>query len=345
MCLSIAADRVAVFRFALSRLALIGVGALFAIATPAGAQGVAAFPAAPVRVLVPNTPGSSADLMARYVAARLADTWRQPVNVENRAGAGGIFAADAVAKAAPDGHTLLLGADGPITILPSLAGGSGVAGGLPYNPQRDLVPVASLGQTDFVLVANPKLGLHTLQDFIAAARRSPGRLNYASAGIGSPQQFSMEMLKQTAGVYVTHIPYRGGPLGMSDVVAGQVDVMFIAVGPALPHIQSGRLVALATGGEVRHPLLPGVPTVAETYKGFRAGTWFGLFAPTGTPAAAVDAIGTEVHRILSAPSAHSDLAAQGIRATGYPAAQFGSLVRVESEKFAALVKSVGLKAE
>lgn len=310
------------------------------LATAALAQSTAAaFPARPVRVLVPNTPGSSADVIARYVGQRLAEGWKQPVTVENRAGAGGIVAADAVSKAAPDGQTLLLGADGPITILPSLQAG------LPYDPQRDLVPVAALGETDFVLVANPKTGLRTLQDFVQAARRQPGRYNYASAGNGSPQQFGMEMLKQNAGIYVTHIPYRGGPLGMADVVAGQVDVMFIAVGPALPHIKAGRLVALASGGAQRHALLPEVPTVAETYRGFRAGTWFGLFAPAGTPQPVVEAIAAATQRVLATPAAQADLAAQGIHATGYASAKFQGLVRAESLKYAALVKSVGLSAE
>lgn len=311
-------------------LALFPVAAALAQATP---------PAGTIRVLVPNTPGSAADITARVVGTRLADDLRQTVVVENRPGAGGIVAADAVAKAAPDGHTLLLGADGPITILPNLQPG------LPYKPQSDLVPVASLGETDFVLVAHPRHGFKTLQDFLAAARRQPGRLNYASAGNGSPQQFAMEVLKQQAGIFVTHIPYRGGPLGLADVVAGQVDLMFIAVGPALPHIQSGRLAALAVGGEKPHPLLPGVPTVDSTYTGFRAGTWFGLFAPAGTPPAVVDGLASAVQHIVATPAVQAELARQGVRATGYPSAHFGGLLRHESQKFAALVKATGLKAE
>lgn len=317
--------------------------ALMALLLPLAAQadtaGGGTFPRAAVRVLVPNTPGSAADVAARFVATRLAEAWQQPVTVENKAGAGGIVAADAVAKSAADGHTLLLGADGPITILPSLQAP------LPYNPRRDLVPVVSVGETDFVLVAHPRTGWQRLSDFIAAARREPGRINYASAGNGSPQQFAMETLKQAAGIHVTHIPYRGGPLGLSDVVAGQVELMFIAVGPALPHIRSGRLVALASGGAQRHPLLPELPTVAETYKGFRAGTWFGLFAPAGTPAATVAAIAAQTHQLLLQPQAQTELAAQGIRATGYPADKFQGLVRQEADRFAALVRTVGLKHE
>jgi tripartite-type tricarboxylate transporter receptor subunit TctC len=315
---------------------------LFLLLPPAALAdntGSGTFPRTAVRVLVPNTPGSAADTAARFVATRLAETWQQPVTVENKAGAGGIVAADAVAKSAPDGHTLLLGADGPITILPSLQAP------LPYDPKRDLVPVVSLGETDFVLVAHPRTGWQRLQDFVAAARRQPGHLNYASAGNGSPQQFAMETLKQAAGIHVTHIPYRGGPQGLADVVAGQVELMFIAIGPALPHIRSGRLVALATGGAERHPLLPAVPTVAENYKGFRAGTWFGLFAPAGTPAATVTAIAAQAQQLLSQPQAQADLAVQGIRATGYPSAKFQGLVRQEADRFAALARSVGIKNE
>lgn len=297
------------------------------------------YPNKPVRVVVHNTPGSALDIVARRVGARLADQWGQPVVVDNRAGAGGVIAADAVAKAAPDGYTLLAGADGPITILPTLAAS------LPYDPRRDLVPVVSLGETDFLLVAHPKTGFKTVADFVRAAKTRPGQYNYASAGNGSPQHFAAELLKQQAGIYVTHIPYRGGPVGLADVVAGQVDVMFIAVGPALAHVQAGRLVALASGGEARHPLLPHVPTLSETYPGLRAGTWFGLFAPAATPPGVLEALGAEVAKVLADPRVRSDLAAQGIRATGYPQGRFTAFVSQESGKYATLVKSAGIRAE
>jgi len=260
---------------------------------------------------VANTAGSTPDVLARYLGTRLADVWKQSVVIDNRTGAGGILAADAIAKSPPDGYALLVGADGPITILPNLQAG------LPYNSLRDLVPVVSLGTIDFVLVAHPKTGFKALKDFVQTAKARPGKLNYASAGNGSPQQLGMEMLKQRAGIYVTHIPYRGGPLGMQDVIAGQVDVMFIAVGPALPQIRSGRLIALAVSGEERQPLLPEVPTVAETYAGFRSGTWFGLFAPARTPQAVIDTISADVGRIVREPKVHADFAAQGIQATGF----------------------------
>jgi tripartite-type tricarboxylate transporter receptor subunit TctC len=321
------------------RLLAVCSAALMTMGATAALAQNDAYPSRPVRVLVPNTPGSAADVVARYVTQQLGEAWKQPVTVDNRAGAGGIVAVDTVAKSAPDGYTLLQAADGPITILPSLGQP------LPYQPLKDLVPVASLGEIDFVLVANPKTGFHSLADFVNAARRNPGRYNYASAGNGSPQQFAMELLKQQAGIYATHIPYRGGPPGMLDVVSGQVDLMFIAVGPALPHIKSGRLVALAVSGDSPDPLLPNVPLVSQTYKGFHASTWFGLFAPAGTPPAVVDALASETRKILATPQAQSNLAAQGIRATGYAPERFGQQLRSDSNRYAALARSANIKAD
>ncbi|CAA2107285.1 Bug family tripartite tricarboxylate transporter substrate binding protein [Variovorax paradoxus] len=323
------------------RVLALCAGASFAFAALAQPQNQtqAAYPSKAVHITVANTPGSSPDVLARYLGQRLSEQWKQPVVVDNRAGAAGILAADGLAKAQPDGYSLLVGADGPITILPN------IQQGLPYDARRDLVPVVSLGQIDFVLVANPKTGFHSVADFVRAAKAHPGRINYASAGNGSPQQLSMELLKQKAGIYVTHIPYRGGPLGMQDVIGGQVDVMFIAVGPALPHIRSGRLVALGTSGEKRHALLPEVPTVGETYAGYRSGTWFGLFAPARTPQPVLDAIAADAGRIVQAPATRSELAAQGIEATGYPQRQFQASVAAEYERYAQIVKAVGIKAE
>jgi tripartite-type tricarboxylate transporter receptor subunit TctC len=207
------------------------------------------------------------------------------------------------------------------------------------------VPVVSLGKIDFVLVANPKTGFRTLGDFVRAAQVHPGKYNYASAGNGSPQQLAMEMLKQRAGIYVTHIPYRGGPLGMQDVIAGQVDLMFIALGPALPQIRSGRLVALAVSSEATQALLPEVPTVASSYPGFRAGTWFGLFAPARTPRAVVDRIAADAARVVQDPAARADLTAQGIEPTGLGAGPFADEVSSEYARYAQIVKSVGIKPD
>lgn len=321
---------------ALIRLALV-FASLSSTAWSAHAQ--QAWPARAVHITVANTPGSAPDVLARYLGTRLSDGWKQPVVIDDKPGAGGIVAADALAKSTPDGYSLLVGADGPITILPNLQAG------LPYDALRDLVPVVALGKVDFVLVTNPKTGFHSLDDFIRAAKAHPGKYNYASAGNGSPQHLGMEMLKQRAGIYVTHIPYRGGPLGMQDVIGGQVDLMFIALGPALPQIRSGRLVALAVSGEQPQPLLPDVPTVARTYPGFRAGTWFGLFAPAHTPQSVIDVIAADSARIVQEPRARADLAAQGIEATGLAPEPFARQVAAESARYAQIVKTVGIRAD
>ncbi|MCV2348944.1 tripartite tricarboxylate transporter substrate binding protein [Paucibacter sp. Y2R2-4] len=320
-------------------IAFVSLGAQAQPASSSSSAPGSDFPSKPVRLLVGNTPGSAADVVARYVGQHLGEQWKQPVLVDNRAGAAGVLAVDAVTKAPADGHTLLLGADGPITILPSLQAS------LPYDPERDLAPVALLAETDFVLVAHPKTGFRTLQDLIAAAKRQPGKLNYASAGNGSPQQFAMETLKQRAGIFLTHIPYRGGPLGLADVISGQVDVMFIAVGPALQHIKTGKLVALATGGRQPHALLPQVPPVADSFKGFKAGTWFGLFAPVNTPKPVLDQLRADVQRLLSHPAAREDLAAQGVQVVVSDVQHFREQLRADARRFQDLVKTACIKVE
>jgi len=297
------------------------------------------WPAKPVHFVVVNTAGSTPDVLARYLSTRLADVWKQPVVIDNRTGGGGLLAAENIVKSPADGYALLVGADGPITILPNLQPG------LPYNALHDLVPVVSLGKIDFVLVANPRTGFKTLKDLVEAAKARPGKLNYASAGNASPQQLGMEMLKQRAGIFVTHIPYRGGSLGLQDVLAGQVDVMFIAIGPALAQIRSGRLVALAVTGEARQPLLSEVPTVAETYPGFCAGTWFGLFAPARTPQAVIETISADVGRLVREPKVRADFAAQGIQATGFGPQLFGQQVAAEYQRYARIVGEVGIKSD
>jgi len=304
-------------------------------AAPASAQ---AYPHRPVHLIVHNNPGSAPDLLARYLAGHVGDAWKAGAVVDNRSAAAGIVAAETVAQAPADGYNLLVGGDGPITILPQLQK-------LPYDAQHSLIPVAALGQIDFVLVTHPGTGWRSIGDFVHAAQAQPGRFNYASAGNGSPLQFAMELLKQRAGFFATHIPYRGGPLALQDVAGGQVDAMFIAIGPALPLIRSGRLVALATSGEQRSALLPGVPTVAETFKGFRAGAWFGLFAPAGTPPAVLDRIAGDVRRTLQTPAAQRELASQGIEVSRQSPTDFQRQVSSEFVRYAQLVKTAGIHTD
>ena len=315
-----------------------------ALAAVAGVQSMAMaqqpeFPSRPVKLLVANGAGSVPDLLARQVGNQMAKDWKQPIVVENKGAAGGVSAVDAVVKSQADGYTLLVGGDSAITIMPNLQRN------LPYDVKQDLVPVIKLGQSEFVLVASPKKGYKNLQDFVAAAKLHPGKINYASSGTGGAQHLAMEQFKQRAGFFATHIPYRGGPQGLQDVIAGQVDVMLIAVAPALPQIQSGKLTALAFSGLKRHPLLPQVPAVAETYKGFEAAAWFGLFAPKGTPEAVVQALAQNTDRALQDPELRRSLVAQGITPVGEGQQVFAKQIRSDDVRMAKLVRDIGLSIE
>ena len=297
------------------------------------------FPARSVRLVVANGPGSAPDLLARQVGNLVGRDWKQAIVVENKGAAGGVSAVDSVVKAQPDGYTLLVGGDSAITIMPN------VQRNLPYDVKNDLVPVTKLGQSDFVLVANPRRGFKTLQDFVAYAKSHPGKINYASSGTGGAQHLAMEQFKQRAGFFATHIPYRGGPQGLQDVLAGQVDVMLIAIAPALTQIQSGKLTALAVSGLQRHALLPQVQTLAENYKGFEAGAWFGLFAPKGTPAAVVQTIAQDTDKALKDPELRKSLLQQGITPVGEGQQGFARQIKTEDVRVAQLVRSIGLSVE
>ena len=316
----------------------------WALLAVTGVQGAAMaqqpdFPARSVKLVVANGAGSAPDLLARQVGNVVGKEWKQAVVVENKGAAGGVSAVDAVVKAQPDGYTLLVGGDSAITIMPN------VQRNLPYDVKNDLVPVTKLGQSDFVLVANPKKGFKTVQDFVSYAKAHPGKINYASSGTGGAQHLAMEQFKQRAGFFATHIPYRGGPQGLQDVLAGQVDVMLIAVAPAITQIQSGKLTALAVSGLQRHALLPQVQTLAETYKGFEAGAWFGLFAPKGTPAALVQAIAQDTDRALKDPELRKSLLQQGITPVGEGQQIFAKQIKTEDVRVAQLVRTIGLSVE
>jgi tripartite-type tricarboxylate transporter receptor subunit TctC len=305
---------------------------------PSLARADAAFPVKPVRIIVGNTAGSGADIAVRTVAKRLQDVWKQTIVVENRGGAGGLVAAEAVARSDPDGHTLSLAQEGAITIAPALPGK------LNFDPQKDLAPVALLAETDYVLVAHPGTGFRSLDDLVKSARARPGAYSYASAGVGSLHHLSFELLKVDGNFFFVHIPYRGGPLGLADVVGGQVHAMFIAVSPALGHIQAGRLNALAVGGARRSPLLPGVPTLSETYAGARVTSWFSLFAPAQTPAAVVEKINRDANDALRTAEVAETLTKQGIVPVGGTPADLADLVRRDAAKYSQLATRVKLSA-
>jgi tripartite-type tricarboxylate transporter receptor subunit TctC len=316
-----------------------GAAALLPGVVPLSARADPAFPSKPVRIIVGNSAGSGADIAVRTVARRLQEVWKQTVVVENRGGAGGLVAAEAVARSDPDGYTLSLAQEGAITIAPALQGK------LSFDPQKDLAPVVLLAETDYVLVAHPKTGFRTVADLVQAARKQPGAYSYASAGVGSLHHLSFELLKGEGNFFFVHIPYRGGPLGLADVISGQVHAMFIAISPALGHIQAGRLNALAVGGAKPSPLLPGVPTLSDAYPGSRVTTWFSLFAPARTPAPLIEKINKDANDALRHPEVAETLVKQGIIPVGGSAGDLADLVRRDAAKYASLATRVKLSAE
>lgn len=268
---------------------------LGAIATPA-AFAQASFPTKPVRIVVAYPPGGGIDVIARQLAERLAPQWGQPVVVENKPGASTNLAAEAVARAAPDGHTILLTSDSTFSINPHLFAK------LPYS-DKDFIPVTQLILLQQVLLANPALPANNLAELVALARAKPGTLNYGSYGSGSQPHLAAEMLNYKAGIHLVHVPYKGLSLSIPAAISGEVQLTFSGIASARSQVQSGRLKALAIGGSKRSPLMPDVPTFAEQgYPEVETHAWFGLFVPAGTPRAAVDRIYRDVAAILSEPA-------------------------------------------
>ena len=300
-----------------------------------------------IRLIVPYPPGGPLDIAARLLAERLKDSLGDVV-VENRPGAGGNLGADLVAKAAPDGQTLLMGAVATHAINPWLYKR------IPYDPIRDFTPITLVAQVPNVLVMNTesarRLGINSLQDLVAFARANPGRLNYGSGGNGSAGHLAGEMFKTQAGLFAVHIPYAGGPPAQLALVAGQVDFNFDNLAAASANIRSGKLKALAVTTAQRSPALPEVPTVAEAgaamgLKGFDISTWFGIFAPAGLPAAQTLAINKAFTDALNAPETRSRMASLMAQTSPTTPQQFADFVRNERSKYEQVVKASGASAD
>ena len=319
-----------IFRAALAALALAGVHA-FAQAPQAGG--------APLRLIVPFTPGTGIDIVARTVGPRLSQRLGRPVVVDNRAGASGNIGTEAVVRAPADGNTLLVSVN-------TLVMNKGLYPQLPFDPVRDLVPVSLTSWGQLILVAPPAAGFKTAADLVAAAKARPGRLNYASPGVGTPHHMSMELFKQTAGVYLTHIPYRGTAPAVTDLLGGQVDAMFLPIHVALPHVKAGKLVALAIGSDKRHPLLPELPTLEQARAGkVNVDMWFGIFAPPGTPADQVARLNQELREILASPEVRTAFQSQGMDPASSSPEEFRRLVATDADRWAALIRTANIKAE
>lgn len=294
---------------------------------------------APLKLVVPFTPGTGIDIVARTVGPRLSQRLNRPVIVENRAGASGNIGTEAVVRAPADGNTLLVSVN-------TLVMNRSLYRHLPFDPVKDLVPVALTSWGQLILVTHPATNFKTAADLVAAAKARPGRLNYASPGVGTPHHMSMELFKQTAGVFLTHIPYRGTAQAVTDLLGGQVDAMFLPIHVALPHVKSGKLVALAIGSDKRHALMPDLPTIAQAKAGnVNVDMWFGIFAPPGTPAADVNRLNGELKDILGSPEVRTAFQSQGMDPAWSSPDEFKRLVARDADRWAALVRSANIKAE
>ncbi|MBA3253724.1 MAG: tripartite tricarboxylate transporter substrate binding protein [Burkholderiaceae bacterium] len=320
--------------------------ALFAFASAASTLAQAqSWPSKPVRMIVPFPPGGTTDIVARSLGAELQKMWGQPVVVENRAGAGGNVGADAVAKSANDGYTLLMGTVGTHSINAALFAHSGNK--MPFDPVKDFVPITLAAGVPNVMVIHPNVPASSVNEFIAYAKANPGKLNMASSGNGTSIHLTGELFKTVTGTYMVHLPYRGSAPAMSDLLAGNTNVMFDNLPSALPHIKSGRLKALAVTSRVRSPALPDTPTIEEAanLKGFDASSWFGLFAPAGTSRAIVDKIQADVAKALAVPEVRERFVSQGAQPGGTTPDQFAAFIRGETDKWAKVVKTSNAKVD
>ena len=322
----------------LRTLICVTTAALAALAPPAAAQ---AYPTKPIRIVVPYPAGGGIDIMSRQIAQRLAQKFNQSVVVENKPGAGTLVAAESVARATPDGHTLLVTTDATMTINQHLYAK------LPYDPVKDFVPVTQMVLLNQLLVANANLPAGNLKELLAYAKANPGKLNYASYGVGSQPHLAMEILKSQAGVDIVHVPYKGIPQAVPAAIAGEVQLTFSGAASTQAHIKAGKLKAIAIGGAKRLSILPDVPTFAESgFPEVPANAWFGLFAPAGTPREIIMTLHGEVTRMLKEPEyLQKEVIAKGYELVAGTPEEFASFLTADSARNAKAVKISGARAD
>ena len=297
------------------------------------------YPVKPIRLVAPYPPGSVTDLLARMIGQKLTESWKQPVIVDNRGGGGSVIGTDIVAKAPPDGYTILM-------VAPDLAINQSLHGKLPYDAQKSFAPVTLLVTSPTVLIVNPSLPVGNLRELIAYAKSRPGRLSYASGGNGTVGHLGMEILKNMGGIDMLHVPYKGTAAVVSAVLAGEAQVAFAQMSTVRPHALSGKLRVLANASGVRAQAMPDVPTVAEAgLPGYRADVWFGLVAPAGTPGAIVSRLNSEIGKILNMPDVRGQLLSQGIEPRPGTADEFAALIETEIVKWGEIVRKTGSRLD
>ena len=297
-----------------------------------------AYPTRPVRIVVPFAPGGGGDIVARLIGSALSERLGQPLVIENRPGAGSNIGTEAVARSAPDGYTLLL-----VTAIN--AWNATLYGNLKFNFMRDIAPIASIARASFVMEVIPSFPAKTVPEFIAYAKVNQGKINMASAGIGSPQHFSGELFKMITGINMLHVPYRGTPAALTGLLAGDAQVMFDTISTSIEHIRGGKLRALAVTSMTRSDLLRDIPTISEFVPGYEATGWLGLGAPKNSPAEIIDRLNKETNAALAEPSLRVRLAAVGYLAFAGSRADFSRLIADETEKWGKVIRAANIKPE
>jgi tripartite-type tricarboxylate transporter receptor subunit TctC len=306
------------------------------VATAAFAQ---TYPTRPIRLVIPYPAGGPTDFVGRLVGQKLSALVGQQVVVDNRPGAGTIIGSELIARAAPDGYSLLFGTGGGTFLAPLMLPK------VPYDPQKDFEPVAMLVQSPQVLVVHPSVPANSVRELVALAKAKPGALNFASVGTGTSPHLGGELLKSLTATNIVHVPYKGTAPAMTDLIAGQVHLMFSSMPTVLAHVKAGRLRLIGTGGTKRSAVIPDTPVIAETVPGFELITWYGIFAPARTPGAVVQRLNAEIEKALKDPDTREKLEAQGLEPTIMSPGELRRYTEQDVSRWAKLIKSAGIKAD
>ena len=319
----------------------LGAGILFASIAAHAAQNTAGDdPNRPIRIIVTFPPGGPTDIIARVVGQKLAEAWGQPVVIDNRSGAGGNIGTDLAAKSAPDGYTLLLSNFGPMAISPF------VYAKLPYDPVKDLTPITLAATAWFFVVTNPSSPLTSIKELIAQAKANPDKITFSSSGNASPSHLAGALFQSSAGVKLTHVPYKGGAPAVGAVIAGEVQMAIESPPPIVPQVKAGKLRALGAARATRSPLLPDVPTVSEAgLPGFEVGSWYGFHAPAGTPKLIIDKLHAEMVKAMKTPELREKFSNVGAETIANTPAEYGAFVQAELKKWSKVVRSTGVKID
>jgi tripartite-type tricarboxylate transporter receptor subunit TctC len=315
---------------------LAAIAACSAFVLAASAVWAQSYPTKPVRMIAPSGAGGPVDVICRVVAQGLTDAFKQQFVVENRVGAAGLIGTEAVAKAPPDGYTLLFGFSGPLAIVPNLNPNT------PYDPVADLAPVSQVAAAPYVLLTHPSVPAKSVKELVALARSRPGKMHFGSGGVGVGIHMAGELFSQVAGIKLVHVPYKGAAPAMTAVMAGEVDMMFNAIPPTLPHIKAGRVRVLAIGSDQRTDLLPGVPTILESGIPFSTEGWYGIVAPKGTPQPIIDTLHKTLTQVMGSAEVKETMAKLAVDTSATSPAQFGKFIRSENERWGKVIKKAGI---